>query len=544
MRSSLLALMVVLGTAGCSSDEFDKAGGTGGKTGDAGGAGGASGASGASGSSGSGGVSGSSGTGGGSGGLPADCINDKDCDDKLACTGVEKCTGGKCVAGTAVTCTNPDTANCEAVCEEPSGTCVVRGKDVDGDQHFDVACTVATTAGDDCDDSNAAVYTGAPEVCDGVDNDCNGKDEFADNKAVIKGAVGDFVSSGMLPDVAWAPSAKKYGAVWHDSNVKFTTVDATGTKGAIVTLTGGVEAQPPRIAWNGSAFGVAWKNGTAVHFAAYKPDGTELKAPHQVSDSNAKAGVPDVVGTATGWTVLWSDTRTNANGTLHTHLIDASGTEQGGDVPVGVTAGVNKEPAMAESGTNALVAVARVANIINTTTPNTITVFDPKGANGLGLAQELVSLPAGSSVVHPAVAATPVGWAVAWAAHTPAADSIGYAEELTNRQLVCSPITTTVTATQPAFVGGVAARGAARIVVFGQGTTAASAQLVRFNAGCSGPQQIKLDDADVPDWVSFGFPTVAWGDQSAMVLFPDQANGIAKVRYWISGPNLCDNPVP
>jgi len=42
--------------------------------------------------------------------------------------------------------------------------------DVDGDGHFTDACP----GGDDCDDSEASVYVGAPEICDDLDNDCDG----------------------------------------------------------------------------------------------------------------------------------------------------------------------------------------------------------------------------------------------------------------------------------------------------------------------------------------------------------------------------------
>jgi formylglycine-generating enzyme required for sulfatase activity len=41
--------------------------------------------------------------------------------------------------------------------------------DVDDDGHADPAC-----GGDDCNDSRADVYPGAPELCDGKDNDCDG----------------------------------------------------------------------------------------------------------------------------------------------------------------------------------------------------------------------------------------------------------------------------------------------------------------------------------------------------------------------------------
>ena len=43
--------------------------------------------------------------------------------------------------------------------------------DLDGDTHASALCE----GGDDCDDGNAAVHPGAPEICNGLDDDCDGK---------------------------------------------------------------------------------------------------------------------------------------------------------------------------------------------------------------------------------------------------------------------------------------------------------------------------------------------------------------------------------
>ena len=58
-------------------------------------------------------------------------------------------------------------------CDEPLATCLHTPRDVDGDGYGDWLC-----GGTDCNDSDPAINPGATEVCDGIDNDCNGVTDF------------------------------------------------------------------------------------------------------------------------------------------------------------------------------------------------------------------------------------------------------------------------------------------------------------------------------------------------------------------------------
>ncbi len=73
-------------------------------------------------------------------------------------------------------------------------------EDLDGDQHGDPlrpgpGCTESpgwSSLGDDCDDAEPLAWTGRTEVCDGVDNDCNGLiDEGAPAEPLFEDADGD-----------------------------------------------------------------------------------------------------------------------------------------------------------------------------------------------------------------------------------------------------------------------------------------------------------------------------------------------------------------
>jgi hypothetical protein len=75
-----------------------------------------------------------------------------------------------------------DSGSAEATADADLGCDTVFYADTDGDGHGDAdetttACEVPegyVAVGDDCDDDSDAVHPGLPEVCDGLDNDCNG----------------------------------------------------------------------------------------------------------------------------------------------------------------------------------------------------------------------------------------------------------------------------------------------------------------------------------------------------------------------------------
>ena len=105
-----------------------------------------------------------------------ECADDGDCDDAVFCNGAERCEAGACVAGRPVRC--DDGVECTLDrCVEDRGACVSTPPDADGDGDPARSCVdlAGTPLGGDCDDADAARFSGNAELCDaqGRDEDCD-----------------------------------------------------------------------------------------------------------------------------------------------------------------------------------------------------------------------------------------------------------------------------------------------------------------------------------------------------------------------------------
>jgi hypothetical protein len=133
---------------------------------------------------------------------------------------------------------NPDANHC--ICVAAAGSCSLQPKDIDKDGYGDALCP--GTTGNDCDDTQATVHPTATELCDGMDNDCNGKGDIEDGLPLSGTEPSSPYSSNYLGALmyqklygSWVEAMQSYYFI---SGLGLQRVNRDGTvNGSTVTLT-------------------------------------------------------------------------------------------------------------------------------------------------------------------------------------------------------------------------------------------------------------------------------------------------------------------
>ncbi|MEB2311092.1 MAG: putative metal-binding motif-containing protein [Sorangiineae bacterium] len=291
-----------------------------------------------------------------------ECEADSDCRTDDLCS-TRACVEGVCQAPLPVDCDDADECTADR-CVPETGACERKPLtlDQDGDGHPGPRPGHAPgspgACGDDCDDTNPRAYPGGKEVCDGVDNDCNGVVD--DDMSYVPAGSGDVVISGGhkqagIGGAAWngelyAASYTAQDTRWRNY-VKGLAADGSTAfdETAITAMTSDSYSGP--VVWTGAMFGTAWEDrrdgNYEIYFNRLGKRGDKLSADLRLTDAGNFSLHPAVVWNGVEFLVVWDDRRDGV-ASIYGQRVDVDGNKVGGNVAVSSTGIAAESPVLAE----------------------------------------------------------------------------------------------------------------------------------------------------------------------------------------------------
>jgi hypothetical protein len=264
-----------------------------------------------------------------------------------------------CIALDPVACDDGDDCTADS-CIPESGECSYQTKalDLDGDGHLAPlpGQTIGDpgACGDDCNDASAEAYPGAEELCDGVDNDCNG---IIDDGATFipLQAAPTRISGNITPA---GPGGLGYDG---DSYMAI----YTGTSSGFDMYASGLDTQGQKIApfesqialqnadssggpivWIGDRYGLAWQDRRDGNYEAYftllNENGEKLMADRRLSIAQGFSVNVDLAWNGNQFIVAWQDNR-NGLFEIFAQRLDVDGSPLGGNAQLSAAGGLEDE---------------------------------------------------------------------------------------------------------------------------------------------------------------------------------------------------------
>lgn len=252
------------------------------------------------------------------------CRIDADCVSDDACL-LFACIAGICEVRGERQCDQSDPCVPQR-CVPESGECrsFPRTFDLDGDGHrgplpgFTPGAVGA--CGDDCDDTSPLAFPGGVEMCDGLDNDCNGvvddgAEWLPDPATVVRvSAPGLQALPGGI-----AHDGENFGLVYHEVEERWQNLfralrsDGVGASQASrVTFVGNDTFSGP-LRWTGATYATVWEDRRDSDYEIYfnrldrsgRPFGPDVR----VSSATGFSLHPDLLWTGEHFVVVWDDER-------------------------------------------------------------------------------------------------------------------------------------------------------------------------------------------------------------------------------------------
>jgi len=281
---------------------------------------------------------------------PPSCVFDTDCVVQPGQCARAACREGTCVVDVRKDCDDGDVCT-DDICNPSTLACthIPATKDGDGDGYDGprpgFVAGSPGACGDDCDDLAVAIHPGAAELCDGLDNDCNGviDDNFGYSVGPgtpVRVSSQDF---SRATRAGFAYNGSHYGLTLtgkqENWNGFFKAVDAQGNEEVEELPIAHVNAASYAggLIWTGSMFATAWEDARQdtnyeIYFNLLDPDGEKLMADLRVSNADDFSLHPQVTWNRTEFVVLWDDRRFDPDTRLFGQRIDASGALVGANV--------------------------------------------------------------------------------------------------------------------------------------------------------------------------------------------------------------------
>ncbi|MFO0755367.1 MAG: MopE-related protein [Byssovorax sp.] len=236
-------------------------------------------------------------------------------------------TGGQCKKAVPVDCDDHDPCTADT-CDPGTGLCsyALATLDLDNDGYRGpLPGTIAGqpgSCGDDCDDTNAKAHPGGIEVCDGVDNDCNGIiDDNAgyipldDAPVRISGDIAPAGPGGL------AYSGNVYASVYTGTSSGFDVyVSMLDPTGKTITPPGetqftivNADASGGPVTWIGDRFGLAWQDRRTGDYEIFVSilgeDGAKKFPDTQITSAPGFSVNPALAWNKNEFLVVWQDDR-------------------------------------------------------------------------------------------------------------------------------------------------------------------------------------------------------------------------------------------